>query len=421
MPKPTSRGTASQPSNPFQAFLQRRKDHKMSKEEERAKQVINDAARSETEVIKTLQSISFLRSKLPKEYLEFKSNPNNALGDLEDAKQSAIDSLNRATTATKVDMKPIDARLLQIATRYKNAIEQGDLNTAFAAKAALNTGVEKIRSRVPAVPEENVDNFIKKSAEYLGDWCTMIDLATAFDDETRRVDELTANVAGQEADWERQKEELKASLEGDEDFQIAYRHIMEHDSTSDRLKWNSRHWEVFDSLLQRRLSKLELGMARATLSNHKALLQLKKSRLDSMQTNLSALRDTDPVDLLNSFDEAMDRFFDDLAQADTEIAESMKKINEFEGRLKQLELGPGNQALKETVAEEAEAFLREMKEEQDEELENLKPGGNLLREFGISTDEEHNEQMEQLRQEQEQVRRQEQQEVHQQRQTLYEG
>ncbi len=419
MPKPTSRGTASQSSNPFQAILQRRKEKKMTKEDERARTVINNAARSETEVIKTLQSISFLRSKLPKEYLEYKSDPNSALGDLEDAKQSAINSLSRATAATKVDLKPIDARLLQIATRYKNAIEQGDLNTAFAAKAALNTGVEKIRARVPAVPEENADNFIKKSAEYLGDWCTMIDLATAFDDEERRVSELTANVAGQEADWERQKDELKGSLENDTDFQIAYRHIMEHDSTSDRLKWNSRHWEVFDNLLQRRLSKLELGMARASLSSHKALLQLKNSRLESMRTNLSALRDTDPIDLLNSFDEAMERFFDDLAKADTEIAESMKTINEYEGRLKQLELGPGNQALKETVAEEAEAFLREMKEEQDEELENLKPGGNLLREFGVATDEEHNEQVEQLKQQQEQER---QQEISQQeRNVLFEG
>lgn len=419
MPKFTSHGTADQPANPFQAFLQRRKDHKMSKEEERAKKVINEAARSETEVIKTLQSISFMHSRLPKEYLEFRSDPNNVLGDLEDAKQNAVNSLSRATAVTRVDLKPIDTRLLQIAERYKSAVEQGDVNTAFAAKAALNTGVEKIRSRVPAVPEENVDNFIKKSAEYLGDWCTFIDLAAAFDAEDRRVTELTANVEAQDADWERQKEALKESLMNDQEFQIAYRHIMEHDSTSDRLKWNGRHWEVFNSLLQRRLSKLELGMARASLSSHRALLQLKNSRLESMRTNLSSLRDTDPIDLLNSFDEAMDRFFDDLAKADTEIAESMKQINEFEGRLKQLELGPGNQALKETVAEEAEAFLKEMRQEQDEELENLKPGGNLMREFGILTDEEQQKQVEKLKQEQAQEKTQEQ--VKAKRQVLYEG
>ena len=99
----------------------------------------------------------------------------------------------------------------------------------------------------------------------------------------------------------------------------------------------------------------------------------------------------------------------------------MKTINEYEGRLKQLELGPGNQALKETVAEEAENFLKEMKEEQDEELEYYKPGGNLLREFGIQTDEEHEEQVEQLKQQQEQEKRQEQVQERREQNVLFEG
>ncbi len=416
MPKPSSSGTHQQSSNPMQAFFQRRKDRRAAKEDERAKEAINAAAKSEIDVINVLSGISFLHSKLPKAYLEHSSDPNDpdTRGDLEVARDRAIHTLKRATVTPKMDLSPIDGQLMEIAQRFKSAIEQGDLYAAYAAKGALNVGVDKIRTRVNAVPADNADNFIKKSADYLRDWCTLIDMCTAYDAEERSVSELTATVIGQEEEFEEQTKNFREKLENDDTYKAAYANILEHQTSADRLKWDRLSREIFDELIKRRVSKMNLALSHSFLAQKKSVHILNGGNMENMRTKLSALPDTTPVDLMNFYNKAMDEFAGDLAAMDVQISESMKALSDFEGRLKQLELGDGNQALMETASEQAEAVLKEWKQEQKDRLTAAQPGGSLMEEFGISYEKEFEAQLQELQAQREKQEQREQEILRQQ-------
>lgn len=398
------------------------KDRKTAKENVEAGKAINAAAKSEIDIINVLQSIDFLHSKLPKAYLQHSTDPNDPRGDLEVAKDRAIHTLKRATVTPRVKLAPIDDQLMEIAQRFKNAVEQGDVYAAYAGKAALSVGVDKIRTRVHAVPDNNADNFIKKSSDYLREWCVLIDMSAAYDAEERGVNEQTAHVVGQEEDFAEQKKEIRQKLEENGDFARAFNHILEHSGSSDRMKWTELQRKAFEELIQRRVSKVNLSLSHSVLSQKKAMHLFNGGKIEQLQTKLAALPDTTDENLLNFFNQAMEDFANEMALMDTQIDESLKALSDFEGRLKQLELGKGNQALLETASEEAENFMKEWKQEQKETLTANEPGGSLLEQFGVVTENEMEARLEELKaqREQEEARQQEVQRQNE-RQVLFNG
>ena len=97
---------------------------------------------------------------------------------------------------------------------------------------------------------------------------------------------------------------------------------------------------------------------------------------------------TDP-DLMNKYQESIDELFKQLAESDAQLDETLKAMDDIEGRIQQLNRAPGSLRAQEVAAEEAEALLKEItKMQNDQTGKNAVRAKKMREELGILTEEQ---------------------------------
>ena len=197
-------GTASR--NPFAAWLAHRKEAKMAAAEQAAKAITNDTAKNEAAIVEKLASIDFLHSRLPKEVLEAKSDPDRAYGDLEYASRAIQRILIKNPQSLSADIRSIDEKLLTLAILFKQSVEQGDEKAAFAAKAGMLHGLTNIRNKIPENQPDLFKIFVESNAKYLESWITLVNLSQV-------ADRMKQNVERERELYQDEKEKCDESTE----------------------------------------------------------------------------------------------------------------------------------------------------------------------------------------------------------------
>ncbi len=382
--------------NPFTEWRERRKEAKKQAEEQAAKQITNDTARNENTIIDTLESIDFLHSKLRKEVLELKSNPDQPCGDLEYAKRAIVHLMTKNPHTSGMDLRKIDKELLILVIWFKQSVELGDERAAYAAKAALIRGVNDIRCRIPANQPELYKEFVDANAKYLDNWVSLVGLCQG-------ADRMKQNIASQKSILDAKREEVEASkqeladiLQKDPEKGAAFADMVEHDTPEERTNWSSAQKEMHKMMIARRFQQAELSLEEMILMSQEENLLAQNSRVDVLYAKVASLPIVQDPNLLNKYQDAIDDLFSELAKTDVEIDETLKTMDDINGRMSQLENSPGSIRAREVAAEEAERALEEIREMQEMQTGEFKQREqDRLRRLGIRSQEE----LEQIRQE----------------------
>lgn len=403
MPRPDfnkSKAGGAKSKNPFANWAARRKEARTAAAEEAAKMITNDTAKNEAALVDTLASIDFLHSRLPKAALEAKSDPGRPYGDLEYASKAMQQMLIKNPQTISVDLRGIDEKLLTLVILFKQAVEQGDERAAFAARAGLLRGFNHIRTRVPANQPELAKLFVESNVKYLDSWVTLVGLAQVADrmkqntDRERELynDELSKDEASTEALFE--------LIKNDPEFNKAYQEIEQHDTQEDRIRWNPKQREVHMMMVERRMGKARLNLKNFMLTQGEQELANKVNQVEMLYAKVAKLPIVADPNLMNKYREQIDILFQELAATDVEIDESLKLMDEIDGRIEQLNNAPGAVRAREVAAEEATNALEEMKKLQLKRAGLLKAKeGAGLRELGLYSEEELHEMQQQLAEE----------------------
>lgn len=389
-------------SGPFAALFQARRDRKAEKDNIHAREVINAAAGAENSIINELESIDFLHSKLPKEDLELKSNPDRAIGDLEYASRRLIKSLRDNVSTPKADLRPIDGQLLILAQKFKYAVEKGESNAAFAAKAALAMGVDKVRGRVPEKQPDKLKAFIDSSAEYLAHWVTEVNLSSVVDQTQRQADTFRARLETKEGELENLQNELELRIRDDSEFARAFGEVSRDELPENRENWTAEQRDAHGFLVDMNLCEESVGAARQDYDIKELELRICRQRVEDLKGTLAIEPSPDIDDLLNQYGHVMENWFTKLEKIDVAVAEFEKQRIYFEGIREQLEQGEGVTAMRARAGEQARKIQKEQKRRQEAELnEHRKGEADNYDLAGLRDPEKHQEQLEQVDQERE--------------------
>lgn len=391
MPRPdfTSNGSGGNNSrNPFAAWIARRKETKQRAAEQAAKAITNDTAKNEAALADTLAAIDFLHSRLPSEVVEAKSKPDQPCGDLEYAARAMRRMILKNPQMISVDLRMIDEKLLTLALLFKQAVEQGDERAAYAAKAGLVRGLNNIRSKVPENQPELARQFVELNTKYLDSWVTLVGLAQV-------ADRMKQNVDHERALYENELEKNSASVD-------ALGDLLEHDAEmrklfqdmtegqfQDRSKWNEKQRNLHMMMIERRMNQSLLHMKNFILTQGEQELSAKVGQVETLYAKVARLPIVADPNLMNKYREQIDILFNELAASDVEVDETLKLMDEIDGRLEQLSNAPGAVRAREVAVEQAEEALAELKRKQAERsgLLNAKEGVSL-RDLGLHTKEE---------------------------------
>lgn len=416
---PKKAGSKSASGNPFKAWLDGRKERKKQLEEDAARAILNETAGTENAIIRELEQVDFMNSRLPKAILEKKTNPEQRCCDLELGTLHLIHELKNNTQPVKADVRKIDQQLWKLAKLLRQAVEQGDSDAAMAAKTGLAYGIKKIRFRIPDSQPEFLKDFVDLNARYLEEWITLVNMSQVIDKNNENLQLMKARVAADRREEEKERDELEEKLNSDPRYREAFSHILNYDGTEDRLKWSPLQRQVHQTMIRGTLKRTIAGLNEAMLSSKETQLDVKRQNRILLFNKLSDVPVFEDPNLMNKYKESVDSLFDEMAKADTEIEESLKMFDEIEGRIKQLSYMPGAIRANEVAAEQGERMLRKIREHQQREIEGAGGGGIRMEDLYLLTKEEVEEQKEQARQET--VVQEKQAERQTERQRLYES
>ena len=391
MPRPefSTRPGRTSKSKGISGWIQGRKERKKALAEQTAKIITDDTAKNETAIIDTLSSIDFIHSRLPEEVLEAKSNPNRPCGDLEYASKAICRMLLKNPQTLSLDLRKLDEKLLTISMLFKQSIEQGDKRAAFAAKAALVRGINDIRTRIPANSPELFNQFIEANAKYLDSWITLIGLAQVADRMEQNAEEQKALLTSKEEKHKKALEQLKSIIQEDSVKAEIFADIVNHDSPEERAKWTQEQRDMHKLLIEKRMDGVHLQLDSLLLQQKETDLASKESQIETLYSKVASQEIVADPNLMNKFREEVDKMFEELAASDAEIDETLRLMDDIEGRIAQMDKAPGAVRAREVVAEEGEAAIEEIKRMQDIAIGNqAKRTDEKLKSLGILSKED---------------------------------
>lgn len=391
MPRPefSTRPGRTSKSKGISGWIQGRKERKKALAEQTAKIITDDTAKNETAIIDTLSSIDFIHSRLPKEVLEAKSNPNRPCGDLEYASKAICRMLLKNPQTLSLDLRKLDEKLLTISMLFKQSIEQGDKRAAFAAKAALVRGINDIRTRIPANSPELFNQFIEANAKYLDSWITLVGLAQVADRMEQNAEEQKALLTLKEEKHKKALEQLKSIIQEDSVKAEIFADIVNHDTPEERAKWTQEQRDMHKLLIEKRMDGVHLQLDSLLLQQKETDLASKESQIETLYSKVASQEIVADPNLMNKFREEVDKMFEELAASDAEIDETLRLMDDIEGRIAQMDKAPGAVRAREVVAEEGEAAIEEIKRMQDIEIGNqAKRTDEKLKSLGILSKED---------------------------------
>ena len=336
-----------------------------------------------------MSSIDFIHSRLPEEVLEAKSNPNRPCGDLEYASKAICRMLLKNPQTLSLDLRKLDEKLLTISMLFKQSIEQGDKRAAFAAKAALVRGINDIRTRIPANSPELFNQFIEANAKYLDSWITLVGLAQVADRMEQNAEEQKALLTSKEEKHKKALEQLKSIIQEDSVKAEIFADIVNHDSPEERAKWTQEQRDMHKLLIEKRMDGVHLQLDSLLLQQKETDLASKESQIETLYSKVASQEIVADPNLMNKFREEVDKMFEELAASDAEIDETLRLMDDIEGRIAQMDKAPGAVRAREVVAEEGEAAIEEIKRMQDIAIGNqAKRTDEKLKSLGILSKED---------------------------------
>ena len=391
MPRPefSTRPGRTSKSKGISGWIQGRKERKKALAEQTAKIITDDTAKNETAIIDTLSSIDFIHSRLPEEVLEAKSNPNRPCGDLEYASKAICRMLLKNPQTLSLDLRKLDEKLLTISMLFKQSIEQGDKRAAFAAKAALVRGINDIRTRIPANSPELFNQFIEANAKYLDSWITLVGLAQVADRMEQNAEEQKALLTLKEEKHKKALEQLKSIIQEDSVKAEIFADIVNHDTPEERAKWTQEQRDMHKLLIEKRMDGVHLQLDSLLLQQKETDLASKESQIETLYSKVASQEIVADPNLMNKFREEVDKMFEELAASDAELDETLRLMDDIEGRIAQMDKAPGAVRAQEVVAEEGKAAIEEIKRMQDIEIGNqAKRTDEKLKSLGILSKED---------------------------------
>lgn len=401
----------AQPRGFFASFLMEREARKKAETENEARTVANETAQSATNIAEKLRTLSFSpeRSRLPRDILEEKTDPNQLSCDMERIARTLAARLEKQEPSAQIDLRPIDTQLNVLVGCFEEAVKNGCPTEARVVQDALNRGIDMIRNHVPSEDPEFAKQYIEVNADYLKRWVHLADSARTMDQIRENVNRQQRDYDIEEAALEEERVALKEKIKQDAKTARAMHVIYRHETPEERMRWSKEIRDVYNFMLDWRMKAVNLLLQRYLVDQEKHHLDIQKAQVNTMKNGLISLEVVKKKDEVNHFHDSVAKMFKQMADYDAQLDEMLKTMDSVEAQIMQLEEGgPGNLRAKEEVYDQAKRFIEELKEEQDNELLDLKEPASLEEMFGIRSDEAQARLKKQLQEEKKQCEEQKQ-------------
>ncbi len=378
-------------NNPVSAWFRNKSNIRKQKMEEIAKQISNNKAENEMRIAGILNSINFTESRLPIEKLDYKSVETQPYGDLEYAVVEAVDMISNNTyDYSGVDLSNIDAAILLIATELKNAIETGDVNRSFAAKAGLITAIDQIRNKIPFISENMKRDFVESSEDYLELWKTLIISCTSLDAIQKNLDAQKSSIEQKQKKSNEKNDELARKILEDPEFKGKVEKVMSDTFIGNSNEWDQESMDLYKFLVSQRIEKSSIGFEMLQYDMLVKQCAYQSKIINDYQTRVRQIPIPEDPNLLNKYKDMIEEEYKRASEIDAQFDELGEFMDSMDERLKQMATSKGSVRQRKMVAESVDNIVERAKKLQMKEAGINDDGNqmNALRKIKLLSDTE---------------------------------
>ena len=408
----------------------KKKQEAIDRKEQAAREVTNNRAENENKMISILERINFVdpdRCKIIVSLRRQAKSITNRINELEseieenldlgvptDKQEEEIQQLKMKMEGLKdtipgleearneivrllrhspyigVNIKEMDTMLIELCNRFAGCVHSGNIFGAYAAKAALYHIITEVRYNIPNATPQFLSNYLEKSNEYIEAWINVTSSSANVDEVQERVDKTDAEFGVVKRELLDKKKAMRERLKSDNAFAKAFLDILDDKSPKDVSTWTDTMKEARVCLVDMRMLTIKQKLKFNLLDARKREFLNTKHQLSILQDGLKKPYLNEDPNLAAKTKETMQKIFRELAEADRQTEEMLASLEFIEGNLIQLNEAPGAVKLRETLAKEVENQIREIANEQKEELAQSDGQAykRLTNNMGVLSDEE---------------------------------
>lgn len=362
------RGNSFLSNIPLSGWLRDKKNLQKQKLEEAAKQVSNNKAENEDKIVAILRSINFTDSLLPADKLDYKSSETQLYGDLEYAVFEAIDMISNNTyDYNGIDLNKIDASIIVIAKELKNAIETGDVHRAFAAQAGLITSIDKIRNKIPFLPEEMKAGFVETSESYLELWHTLITSCITLDTLQRNLNSQKTSIEQKQNQIKKKNEEHARKMLNDEAYKKKIERALNNNFIDNSQDWDQEIMDLYKWLVSQRVEQSSVKFEMLQYDMLFKQFTYQEKIVNDYQIRVRQLPNPEDLDLLNKYKDMVENEYKRASEIDAQFDELGEFMDNMDERLKQMAYSKGSIRQRKMVAEAIDKIVEQAQKIQLEE------------------------------------------------------
>lgn len=362
------RGNSFLSNIPLSGWLRDKKNLQKQKLEEAAKQVSNNKAENENTIVAILKSINFTESLLPADKLDYKSSETQLYGDLEYAVLEAIDMISNNTyDYNGIDLNKIDTSIIVIAKELKNAIETGDVHRAFAAQAGLITSIDKIRNKIPFLPEEMKAGFVETSESYLELWHTLITSCITLDTLQRNLNSQKTSIEQKQNQIKKMNEEHARKMLNDEAYKKKIERALNNNFIDNSQDWDQEIMDLYKWLVSQRVEQSSVKFEMLQYDMLFKQFTYQEKIVNDYQIRVRQLPNPEDLDLLNKYKDMVENEYKRASEIDAQFDELGEFMDNMDERLKQMAYSKGSIRQRKMVAEAIDKIVEQAQKIQLEE------------------------------------------------------
>lgn len=329
---PVSKGKRE---NKLKSFFEGIKNKRQERKNLAAKKISNNNSANENRIIEVLEEIDFSKSRLDPQLLEFRTFSTQVYGDLEKAKHDIINAIVSNNNYSDLNLKDFDTKLYEIACEYRNAINNGHKNAAFASKSALYIAVNDIRNQLPFIPDSWKNNYLRECTEYLDKWIQLIENCISLDATTISLENSDRELNNKLDDIQETRRKYAEDLKSDKDTKIALNKVLDlpiKDTLNDPVLK-----EIYTTLIENKIKEDTARFDIQMNNMQRRRNQMYATQVDVIRKNVQNLPiPSDPLSF-QKFQDSVKQMIADIDKIDHQYEEFIQFMFKLDGELDRLE------------------------------------------------------------------------------------
>ena len=289
-------------------------------------------------MIRELLAVDFRSSRIPREILDRKRDRRQPCGDLEYSVRTMIRELQLDTKPSEIDMTETDRYLYLIIRILQNAVAQGNVETAFAARAGLMNGLLRVRNQLDTPDRSIRDNYLRASVKYLETCYLYISVKNMIDISNGNMSIKRRQLSNEYNKLEDSKDSMVMIIKESPGLVEQLRDILGQTYLGSHYMWDERTLELYEMMVRMRIAESGLrfkGFQIETEEKRLAFLTETASKLEDIVSMIPVPEDPDILekitglidDVINRA-EQIDKDYDDMGRLMDSFKQRMNAIGE---------------------------------------------------------------------------------------------